>query len=87
MQLLNRTLFERNYASDGSGSSMYISHDATVEYTLPAPPGRWLSIRQGHTLLLDQGAEDLDLPYACSAGVIGGTSPIEQSGPGCSSPW
>eukprot|EP00966_Prymnesium_polylepis_P033409 776697-Prymnesium_polylepis.1 len=59
-----------------------------VRYTLPAPPGRWLNIRQGLTMTLGPGtAEDLDLPYPCPAGVVGGASPHDQSGPGCAKLW
>ena len=87
MHLLNGTLFERNSAPDGNGYSIHLSHAGALRYTLPAPPGRWLNIRQGMTFQLDPGAEDLSFPYACSAGVIGGDSPEDQSGPGCSKPW
>eukprot|EP00966_Prymnesium_polylepis_P168637 3899521-Prymnesium_polylepis.1 len=81
------TLLEANSAPDGSGSSIYLGPTSTLLYTLPAPPGRWLNIRQGVTFSLDAGAEDLDLPYACSAGVIGGSLAEDQSGPGCSRTW
>jgi hypothetical protein len=84
--MLNATLLKLNTAPDGNGSSIYLS-DGRVQYTLPAPPGRWLNIRQGLTFHLDPGAEELDFPYACSAGVVGGDSAEEQSGPGCSRPW
>ena len=87
MRLLNATLLERNVAPEASGSSIYLAGSSgTLEYTLPAPPGRWLNIRQGLTFELGPGAEDLDFPYACAAGVVGGTSPEEQLGPGCSRP-
>ena len=84
---LNGTLFERNSAPDGGGGSIQVSRGA-VRYSLPAPPGRWLSIRQGFTLELQAGsAEDLDFPYVCPAGVVGGSSPWEQVGPACSRMW
>ena len=85
MRIYNQSLFERNVAPEGNGSAMHLS-SGTIEYTLPAPPGRWLNIRQGLTFQLKQGAEDLDFPYACSAGTVSGMSPGEQSGPGCSRP-
>ena len=88
VHLLNETLFEHNSAPDGKGGSLHLALIATVQYTLPAPPGRWLNIRRGLTLPLEPGtAEDVDLPYACPAGVVGGSAPDEQSGPGCASPW
>jgi hypothetical protein len=88
VHLLNRTLFEHNSAPDGKGGSVHLGSVGTVQYTLPAPPGRWLNMRQGLTLLLKPGtAEDLDLPYPCPAGVVGGSSPDEQSGPGCATLW
>lgn len=84
VHLLNRTLLERNTAPDGI--SIHLSENGTLEYTLPAPPGRWVGVHRGFTFVLEAGAvEDLDLPYACSAGVVGGTSPTQQSGPGCAS--
>jgi hypothetical protein len=87
VRIFNRTLFERNVAPEGWGSSFYLSENGTLQYTLPAPPGRWLTIRQDITLKLDMGFEDLEFPYPCSAGIIGGIVPEEQMGPGCSRPW
>lgn len=87
MVLQNGTLLERNSAPDGGGGSVYLSPAAELEYTLPAPPGRWLNIRQGITFQLELVVEDLDFPYACSAGVVGGPSVEDQMGPGCSGPW
>eukprot|EP00966_Prymnesium_polylepis_P284706 6577735-Prymnesium_polylepis.2 len=84
VNLANRTLFEQNVAPDGNGSTAYLSHSSSLEYTLPAPPGRWLNVRQGMTFRLDRAVEDLDLPYICAAGVVGGVVPEEQLGPGCS---
>ena len=86
VHLRNETLLERNVAPHGS--AILLSPAATLEYSLPAPPGRWLYIRQGLlTFQLDQGHEDSDFPYACPNGVVGGPSPAEQSGPQCSHPW
>ena len=86
----NKTLFEHNSAPEG-GNSIYLVAGSTLKYTLPAPPGRWLNIRQGITFSMDAGAfdvaEDLDFPYPCSPGVVGGRTADEQSGPGCSKPW
>ena len=87
VRLANCTLVEGNSAPDGGGSSIYLSHDSTLQYTLPAPTGRWLFVRKGLTFHLDPGAEDSDLPYACPAGVVGGPTPEEQSGPQCSRMW
>ena len=87
VMLANRTLLESNSAPDGGGSSISLSPDGTLQYTLPAPAGRWLNIRQGLTFQLDPGSEELDFPFACSPGVIGGALPEEQTGPGCSKPW
>mmetsp|Transcript_27473 Transcript_27473/g.73990 ORF Transcript_27473/g.73990 Transcript_27473/m.73990 type:complete len:197 (+) Transcript_27473:382-972(+) len=84
VHLRNETLLERNVAPHGS--SVLLSPAATLEYMLPAPPGRWLYIRQGLTFQLDQAHEDSDFPYACPNGVVGGPSAAEQSGPQCSRP-
>eukprot|EP00966_Prymnesium_polylepis_P177455 4109576-Prymnesium_polylepis.1 len=81
---------EHNFAPDGGGSSMYLALNGKLEYTLPAPPGRWLSIRQQgiRTMQFEEGTiEDLDFPYSCPAGVVGSSSPADQLGPGCSRPW
>ena len=79
--LRNETRFERN----GGGGSIVLSAVATVQYTLPAPPGRWLFIRQGTTFQVEPGtAVDSEFPFDCPAGVVGGTSVRDQSGPGCS---
>eukprot|EP00966_Prymnesium_polylepis_P003840 87402-Prymnesium_polylepis.2 len=88
VSLLNETLFLRNSAPDGGGGSIHLSESSTLHYRLPAPPGRWLSITQGVTWNFPLGAvEDLDFPYACPAGVVGGSYRNEQLGPGCSRPW
>ena len=84
VQLINKTVLADNVAL--SGSSIYLNGGA-VEYTLPAPPGRWLFIRQGLTFALEQGPENSDFPFSCPAGVVGGVTPVEQSGPQCSSLW
>ena len=88
VELRDETILRDNLAPDGKGSSVHVASNGSVTYWLPAPPGRWIHIRQGLTFQhLDAGPEDLDFPYACSPGVIGGTSFREQSGPGCSKPW
>ena len=87
VSLFDKTLFQWNSAPDGGGGSIHLAKNGTLQYTLPAPPGRWLNIRQGITFVLDPGAEDLDFPYSCSAGVVGGALHEEQVGPGCSRPW
>ena len=84
IDLLDRTLLEHNTAPNGQGSSIYLTAQSSLRYTLPAPPARYLFIRQGETFELKPGAEDSAFPYLCPAGVVGGTSPGEQSGPGCS---
>ena len=81
------TLLEDNSAPDGHGSSIYLAAGSALQYSLPTPPARYLFIRQGDTFELKPGAEDAAFPYLCPAGVIGGTSPEEQSGPACSRPW
>ena len=75
VELQNGTLIELNAAPRGRGSSIYLSEatDAgpgsdgigVVVYTLPAPPGRWLFVRNGISSQLDTGAEDSDFPYPC----------------------
>ena len=87
VDLLNMTLLEQNVAPDGEGSSIHLASSGSLQYTLPTPPAHYLFIRQGDTFELKPGAEDAAFPYLCPAGVVGGTSPEEQSGPGCSRPW
>ena len=69
------------------GDSFHLSRNSTLEYVLPALPGRWLSAREGVARVQPGAIEDLEFPYACPAGVLGGASVDEQSGPGCSGPW
>eukprot|EP00966_Prymnesium_polylepis_P182093 4218141-Prymnesium_polylepis.2 len=85
VELFNETLFRDNSASDGSGPSIHLSQTGTIEYTLPAPPGRWLFVRTGDTFQLDPGGQD-DFPFACPSGVVGSSSAQEQKGPQCSGP-
>ena len=87
VELRDRALVDRNTAPEGHGSSIYLASQGSLLYTLPTPPARYLFIRQGDTFELKSGAEDADFPYVCPAGVVGGTSPEEQSGPACSRPW
>jgi hypothetical protein len=63
VDLLNKTLLARNSAPRGSGRTIHLAAPGVLRYTLPAPPGRWLNIRQGIVFPLDPGAEELDLPY------------------------
>ena len=81
------TLLEQNTAPDGHGSSIYLASSGSLQYTLPAPPAHYLFIRNGDAFQLRPGAEDATFPYRCPAGVVGGTSPEEQSGPSCMRPW
>eukprot|EP00966_Prymnesium_polylepis_P095160 2203483-Prymnesium_polylepis.1 len=83
--LLNETLLEDNSARH-SGGSIFLSTNSTLGYTLPVPSGRWLNIRQGINFQLEKPAVDSDFPYACPAGVVGGTSAEDQSWPGCGGP-
>ena len=87
VSLSDETLIERNEARDGFGISIHLVAPGRLTYTLPAPPGRWLNMKQGATFVLDPGPEDLDFPYACSPGVVGGSLPQYQKGPGCKSQW
>eukprot|EP00966_Prymnesium_polylepis_P130486 3018267-Prymnesium_polylepis.1 len=80
------TLLVHNLAPDDGGSTSKLSPDGVIHYTLPAPPGRWLNIREGVTFVVNPGPEDLDLPHPCAAGIVGGSLPEEQLGPGCSRP-
>ena len=86
IQVGNGTFFVMDSA-DSSGGVIRVSPNCTLRYTLPAPPGRWLNIRQGDSLQLDPGTIDLDFPFACPAGVVGCYSAEEQSSPSCSIPW
>ena len=64
VHMMNQTFFEHNQAPSG-GSSIHLASSGPVEYTLPAPPGRWLNIRGGKFQLEAGSNEDLDFPYAC----------------------
>lgn len=85
VRLLNKTMFSRNWAP--AGGAIHLVPAGSIEYELPAPPGRYLFIPQGDTLQLQAGGVELDFPYACAAGVMGGISTVEQTGPGCAGPW
>ena len=86
VHLFNQTVLEQNTAPVGGGKSIHLIGGA-LQYELPAPPGRYLFIPQGAVFHLAPGAVDSDFPYACPAGVVGGSSVREQSGPECSRPW
>ena len=85
VHMFNGTRLEANSAPSNAGSSIYLSSAGSLNYALPAPPGRWLFLRQGSTFELEPGAEDGDFPYVCPAGVVGGdgTAPADQSSSGC----
>ena len=88
--LHDQTILKNNSAPNGAGMSFFFDNRSSgfLEYTLPAPPGRWLYIRgQSDSFRLESGVEDADFPYACPAGVVGGTNRIDQTGPSCSQPW
>jgi hypothetical protein len=87
VHLRNETMLISNSADSKVGESIYLSQAGLVDYTLPAPPGRWLFIRQGTTFHLGSGGEDSDFPYDCPAGVVGGPTPEDQSGPQCAELW
>eukprot|EP00966_Prymnesium_polylepis_P039034 905938-Prymnesium_polylepis.1 len=68
-----------------TGRTIYLEVAGELEYALPAPPGRWLFVRQSITFQMAPGPEDSgEFPFAWPAGVIGGSTPVEQSGPQCS---
>ena len=52
MRLLNLTLFMHN-AAQGSGATIQRSRNSSVDYTLLAPPGRWLYVPVGITFQLE----------------------------------
>ena len=85
--MANQTFFNRNNAPRGNGSSIYLSERGTLQYTLPVPPGRWLFVPSGTTFQLTAGAVDGEFPFPCNAGLVGGTSVEDQSGPQCARPW
>ena len=52
----------------------------------PAPAGRWLFVGVGARAELSPGFVDADYPFACSAGLLGGTLLQHQVGPQCRGP-
>jgi predicted outer membrane repeat protein len=84
VHLLNETMLTKNSAPSGS-STMIV--DGSVAYALPAPPGRWVLAPDGLTSLLQRGSIDTDFPFVCSAGLVSGSSAVEQSTPGCGGAW
>ena len=86
MRLLNLTLFMHN-AAQGGGATIRRSWNSSVEYSLLAPPGRWLYVPVGTTFQLELQALEADFPFACPAGVVGGAAFEDQRGPQCSRPW
>eukprot|EP00966_Prymnesium_polylepis_P017693 407573-Prymnesium_polylepis.1 len=87
VHLLNQTRIERNTAPHGGGGSIHLDPSGSLRYTLPAPPGRYLFIQKGESFQLEPGAVDSDMPFACPAGSVGGTSVTEQTSPGCAGQW
>ena len=84
VRAFNVTLFEANAAEQGS--SIRVSSNGLLEYTLPAPSGRYVSIRYDLTYRLDPDEdENLDFPYACPDGTVGSSDPKYQRGQGCES--
>lgn len=83
MHLFNGTIFEANAAPHGRSFELI---NGSIHYTLPAPPGRWVNVRQGNTFF-GLETEELDFPFACSPGVVGGSTPEVQKAPGCWKPW
>ena len=81
-----RTIFESNIASAGQGNSIELAEGGALSYALPAPSGRWVLVPSGNVSSVGSGAIDADYPYACAAGVVGGSAPNEQSGPQCRGP-
>ena len=63
--LSDRTLLRGNKAQ--LGSSIHLTAQRALTYTLPAPLGRWVFALQGATTTLELGAFDADYPFACSA--------------------
>eukprot|EP00966_Prymnesium_polylepis_P213662 4948104-Prymnesium_polylepis.1 len=65
VDLADNTHFSRN-----TGHSIELGPPpASVRYTLPAPPGRWIFAPGGNTSQLDPGVIDSDFPFACSPGL------------------
>lgn len=83
----NETLLVRNRAA--RGSAIRLSSTATLEYTLPTPPARWVFVTgTGSTSSVAPGSEvDSDFPFPCSAGLVGSTEAEHQTGPQCWRPW
>ena len=92
VELMERSLLVRNEAP--TGKSIELTANGSLAYTLPAPAGRWLllgssscqALRSRWSSPVDPGSVDADYPYACSAGILGGTAPEHQAGPQCRSP-
>ena len=88
VRLYNRTFFGQNSAPDGR-DSISIHPGGTVDYTLPAPPGRWLLVSDSASFRfrLDCKTTYSDFPFACSPGIVGGSTPEKQWGPQCWKLW
>eukprot|EP00966_Prymnesium_polylepis_P010353 238924-Prymnesium_polylepis.1 len=56
VHLLNATFFQQNrvLSADGSGASIHLASDGVIDYTFPAPPGRYLFVRQSDTFHVDR---------------------------------
>ena len=86
VQLSDQTLFRGNRVnSPNGGSTFFIDQGASVEYTMPAPLGRWILATHDATARLDYGTWSSDYPFACTPGIVGRSlNPDDQSQPGCS---
>jgi len=80
--LSNNTIFENNTATQAHGSSINLLN-GFVQYELPAPPGRYLELRDGSTYPLNLGPENDDFPYACPKGTYGGVEVADQRSARC----
>ena len=68
---------------DNAAPSIVVLPGALLEYSLPAPNGRWINAPGGSTQLLTDGVTS-DYPFACSPGVSGSSSDVvAQNGPQC----
>ena len=88
VELANGTLFLENSCPPGQGSSILLMDTGapTLRYTLPTPAGRWALAPRGLVSEISPGAIDGDFPYACAAGVLGGSAPEQMQGPQCNGP-
>jgi hypothetical protein len=91
VRLMNRSLVRQNSAPGGS-AAVSVSNGATLQYSLPAPAGRYINCNvkcygtEPSQSVTGPNAIDDDYPSACPPGRLIGTTNRSQLNPSCQGP-